>query len=445
MSKSVETALPSLPGGWRYEKLKHVADVRASNVDKHTADGEIPVNLCNYTDVYNNDRVTPDLPFMAATATADEISRFALRAGDVLITKDSETWDDIAVPAFVPQALPGVLCGYHLSRVRPHAVLLDGAFLFYAFKSAVLNTQLHTAANGVTRYGLSAHAIENARVPLPPVAEQRAIAAFLDARTARIDDLIAKKRRLLELLAEKRRAVITRAVTKGLDPSVPMKDTDIPWLGQVPAHWQVKRIAAMIDIITNGYVGATRDILVDEGTKYLQSLHIKNGQIDFDRRPYFVTEDWSMQHSRSILRAGDVLVVQTGDIGQVCAVSREFAGANCHALIIIRPRSECVMGDFLAAAFQSDYGKAALLSIQTGALHPHLECSFVRDVTLPIPPIAEQANILHSLAVQLRYIDDARLLIESALLRQSEYRSALITAAVTGRIEVAADPIEAAA
>src|SRR4051794_16061674 len=114
---------------WRYEKLKHIASAQASNVDKNAVDGEMPICLCNYTDVYSNERITSELPFMRATATLQEIDRFALEAGDVLITKDSESWDDIAIPAYVPQTLPGVICGYHLSQIRPAPDHLFGGFL----------------------------------------------------------------------------------------------------------------------------------------------------------------------------------------------------------------------------------------------------------------------------------------------------------------------------
>jgi len=283
---------------------------------------------------------------------------------------------------------------------------------------------------------LNRERIANARLLAPPDAEQRAIAARLDRETARIDALVAKKERLIELLEEKRTALITRAVTKGLDPTVPMKDSGVEWLGEIPAHWDVRRIAMAAVKITNGYVGPTRDILVNDGVRYLQSLHIKAGTIDFERRPYFVTPEWSREHSKSVLVMGDVLVVQTGDIGQVAVVPKEFEGCNCHALIIIRLAESLGSGEWLAHALQSDYGQGALLWSQTGALHPHLECGHVREIRLAFPSPAEQLSILRRLKENIGQIDSLVVKVRDAIGRLKELRTALISAAVTGKIDV---------
>ncbi|MBK1644060.1 hypothetical protein CKO25_05205 [Thiocapsa imhoffii] len=155
------------------------------------------------------------------------------------------------------------------------------------------------------------------------------------------------------------------------------KDSGVEWLGEVPEKWAVCRLGSGSEKITNGYVGPTRDIFVDDGIRYLQSLHIKNNKICFEP-PYFVTKEWSESHAKSILREGDVLLVQTGDIGQVAAVPAEFIGCNCHALILLSPKPG-LSGAWIALALNSDYGRHSLLSIQTGALHPHLNCGNVKD------------------------------------------------------------------
>ena len=117
--------LGDMPEHWEVRRLRTVVDMRVSNVDKHTREDEIPVRLCNYVDVYKNDRITPTMPFMAATASRDEIERFRLESGDVLITKDSETWDDIGVPALVVESAHDLLSGYHLALLRPFKEILE--------------------------------------------------------------------------------------------------------------------------------------------------------------------------------------------------------------------------------------------------------------------------------------------------------------------------------
>ncbi len=155
--------------------LKRVARITVSNVDKKTASDERSIHLCNYTDVYYNERITANLPFMEATASADQIDRFSLRAGDVLLTKDSETPDDIAVPAYVVADLPGVVCGYHLALLRPGQEV-DGRYLFWALASRSSREQFSASANGITRFGLRYDSFGEVRVPLPRLARQRAIA-----------------------------------------------------------------------------------------------------------------------------------------------------------------------------------------------------------------------------------------------------------------------------
>ena len=234
-------SIGTLPDGWQVKPLRAIVDSMVSGVDKIVSDGEIPVRLCNYTDVYNNEFIHPDLALMRATASAEEIERFGLLVDDIVITKDSESWKDIGVPALVVETADDMVCGYHLALLRPHRGTVHGAFLFRCLQARPVQVQLELAANGVTRFGLSKFDIRKAAVPMPPLPRQRAIADYLDRETARLDALVAAKERLLELLAEKRRAIVTRAVTRGLDPRAPMRDSGVPWLGEVPAHWGVER------------------------------------------------------------------------------------------------------------------------------------------------------------------------------------------------------------
>ena len=186
---------------------------------------------------------------MDATATDDQIERFSLKVGDVVITKDSETPDDIGVPAYVAKIVPYLICGYHLTILRPNTSFVYGGYLYYAIESRRSAYQFYLVANGVTRFGLTYQGTKNVRIALPPLPEQQQIAAFLDWKTGQIDALIAKKRALLEKLKEKRIAVITQAVTKGLNPAAPMRDSGIPWLGQVPAHWEELPIKYLLNEI----------------------------------------------------------------------------------------------------------------------------------------------------------------------------------------------------
>ena len=230
--------LGDIPAHWDVALLKHVSDVRFSGVDKHAHDHEIPVRLCNYTDVYKNDRIAESMDLMHATATSAEIARFLLKAGDVLITKDSETPDDIAVPAWVPEDLSGVVCAYHLGLLRPIPKRVAGEFLFRAIGSARIAEQFHVLATGVTRFALSKHDVKNAIIPLPPTDEQAQICRWITEACQPLDGAIQRAQDEITLIREYRDRLIADAVTGQVDvrswqpgPDDVVTDEDLAALG----------------------------------------------------------------------------------------------------------------------------------------------------------------------------------------------------------------------
>ena len=236
-----------VPEHWHVRRLRTVAEMRVSNVDKHTKEEEFPVRLCNYVDVYKNDRITQGIPFMSATASRDEIEKFRLNRNDVVITKDSEAWDDIGVPSLVTEPADDLISGYHLAIIRPREDTY-GPYLFWALRSKPTAYQFHVEAKGVTRYGLAHHGIQSALIPHPPLSEQKAIVRFLDHADEQIQYYIAGKERLIALLEEERQALVHQAVTRGLDPNVRLKPSGVEWLGKVPEHWEVARFARQVNI-----------------------------------------------------------------------------------------------------------------------------------------------------------------------------------------------------
>ena len=238
--------LGEVPEHWDVRRLRNAVDMRVSNVDKHVTEDEEPVRLCNYVDVYKNNYINEQMNFMQATATAEEIERFRLEKDDVLITKDSEAWDDIGVPALVAEPASDLISGYHLALLRPRADELAGGYLLRALQSVNLAYQFHIAAKGVTRYGLSQAGIKSVWLPLPPLSEQAAIARYLGYVEQRIQRYLSGKQKLIRLLEEQYQAVIHRAVTRGLDPNVRLKPSGVEWLGDVPAHWVRRRLKALL-------------------------------------------------------------------------------------------------------------------------------------------------------------------------------------------------------
>ncbi len=252
--------------------LADVTDVTISNVDKKTNPGEIPVRLCNYTDVYYNQFIRSNMDFMTATATNREISRCSLFEGDVVITKDSEKDDDIGVPAYVSEDIDDLVCGYHLVILRPKPDKIDGKYLFYSLCARETEHQFHARANGVTRFGLRKADIGTVTVPLPPLPEQRRIAHVLGA----LDDKIELNRRMNETLEEMARAVFkdwfvdfgpVRAKMEGREAYLPEEVWRLfperlveSELGLVPEGWGVRALDDFVDV----FGGTTPSTKVDE-------------------------------------------------------------------------------------------------------------------------------------------------------------------------------------
>lgn len=209
--------LGEIPEHWDIKPLKYIAKVQASNVDKKSDEGETEVLLCNYIDVYNNEFINNKIQFMKATALNREIEKFSIRYGDVLVTKDSETAEDIANAALVKENLTNILCGYHLTHIRPDRRYLLGEYLFRLFYVKKFNDQFAISANGVTRFGLSVYSFKNSYVSLPSISEQKEIIQFIEKEIKRIDKTILKIKEEIELLEEYRTALISEAVTGKID------------------------------------------------------------------------------------------------------------------------------------------------------------------------------------------------------------------------------------
>lgn len=213
-TKMKKTILGEIPEHWELRRLKFLADVRFSTVDKHSHKEEKQVRLCNYVDVYKHEYITNNFDFMIATATDAEIKRFAIEKDDVIITKDSETANDIAIPALVVEDLENVVCAYHLAHIKPNRELIESEFLFRLFQSKKINSHFEVAAKGVTRHGLSYDDINSVFLPYPPtLEEQQEIIKHIKTETRTLDIAISKAEREIDLIKEYREALIAEAVT----------------------------------------------------------------------------------------------------------------------------------------------------------------------------------------------------------------------------------------
>ncbi|QDV90923.1 EcoKI restriction-modification system protein HsdS [Phycisphaerae bacterium RAS2] len=403
--------LPVIPQHWSMEKLKYIAQVQFSNVDKKSEVSEVPVRLCNYVDVYYHDRITSEIEFMEATADPREIAKFQVQPGDVLATKDSEDPNDICVPAVVGEPLPGVLCGYHLAQVRPLPGISCGGYIMRAFASCGVRDQFRKRANGITRFGLSQDAVCSALIPVPPLEEQEAIAKWLDDRAKRIDELVAAKRRLMDLLAEQRTALIAKAVTKGLDPAAPMKPSGIDWLGNVPRHWEIRPLKYAVTF---------------QRGHDLPSEERSDGEV-----PVVTSAGPSAWHDRAAAQGPGIVTGRYGTIGVFHLVNGPYWPLNTTLYSINlhgnNPDFLRHMLHTLKPVFLLNAAKSAVPGVDRNDLHP---------IPVAVPSRAEQDQIAHHLDIVERRTNELATAAATAIDKLQEYRQALITAAVTGKIDV---------
>ena len=415
-----------LPGNWEVKPLRSVATYVVSNVDKVPDDDEVPVRLCNYTDVYNNEFITLAINFMEATASETEISKFGVAIDDVIITKDSESWDDIGVPALVQETAGDLVCGYHLALLRPLKQKMDGAFLFRCLQAKPIQVQLELAANGVTRFGIPKSEIGTMRLPVPPLPQQRAIADYLDRETAHLDALVAAKERLLGLLAEKRRALITRAITRGLDTHAPLRDSGIPWLGEIPAHWESERAR---------WLFRERDERSDSDEGELLTVSHLTGVTPRSEKDVNMFEAQTTEGYK-ICFSGD-LVINTlwawmGAMG-VSSVAGIVSPAYNVYEPVARLHPSYVDALVRLSLFNQEVTRHSK-GVWSSRLRLYPEGFFA--VSLPVPPLSEQREIVAYIAKETSRLDELRVATERTATLIKERRAALIAAVVTGQLEV---------
>jgi type I restriction enzyme, S subunit len=425
-----------IPEHWEIQKLKYIASVNLSNVDKKSFEGEQKVRLCNYLDVYNNNYITPDLNFMEATATTEQINKFMLKKGDVLITKDSEEWSDIAVPAYVTADIENTLCGYHLAHIRSKDRDIKGNYLFYAFRSNNLNHQFTISANGITRYGIGKYDIENSLFILPDLLEQQSIANFLDRKTSQIDTLIEKKKRQIELLKEQRQAVINQAVTKGLNPDVAMKDSGIEWLGKIPKHWQTPKFKYVCSLIKDGtHLPPLRQ---SEGIPLLSVRNIINGRFVNLPDDSLISEDDYISLTKSFqVKQQDVLLAIVGaTLGKVAIVEEMERFTIQRSLAVFRPIPNILNFNYLAYFMGSETFQKLLWQNVGYSAQPGIYLTDLSNFNLTVPSLDEQMTIVRELEIIERELVTTINKAEKQIQLLQEYRTALISEAVTGKIDV---------
>ncbi len=427
--------LGEVPSHWAVERFKWQVDRNDGGVWGEDPDGLNDTIVLRSTDQTVDGRWQLD-DSACRKLTESEINASLLAEGDLLVTKSSGSSLHIGKTTLVTRGIAALRCCYSnfMQRIRLKTSFAP-ALAWYVMNNDLARLQFDLRSNSTTGLAnLNGTMIGEITVSVPPRAEQDAIAAFLDRETAKIDALVTEQRRLIDLLKEKRRAVISHAVTKGLNPHAPMKPSGVTWLGDVPEHWRVLRLKRVSPRISGRLVYQPAQYFVAEGVPFLMGNNVSERGINWEDVK-FVPEEVNKQFSQHALREGDVITVRVGAPGLTCVVPKEADGLNCGSLMIIR-RSASFDSQWLSGVMNSFIVRSQIDLVQYGAAQEQINITDAVDFLIPTPPLVEQsaiATFLHDETAQFDALSgEAQRGID--LLR--ERRTALISAAVTGKIDV---------
>jgi type I restriction enzyme S subunit len=352
-------------------------------------------------------------------------ARYLIRRGDILISWSASLgvyrWD--GEDSWLNQ---------HIFKVQVDQTRLRERFFVWLAEWFI--NEMDREVHGSTMQHLTADAFGSFPVLLPPDTEQLRIADYLDRETARLDALVAAKERLIGLLAEKRRALITRAVTRGLDLRASLRDSGIPWLGEIPAHWrlvQFKHVTTRVDV---GIAEAATHAYSLEGVPLIRSANLRAGVIDTTDMLFI--EEWFAERNRSkYLFAGDIVTVRTGNTGVSAVLPPALDRSQCFTMLIstLVPVN---LPQFFCYFLNSDGGQQFFRLEALGAAQDNISVPILKETPVPVPALEEQRAIVAYIIAETDKLDAVRAATEHTIVLLRERRAALIAAAVTGNIDV---------
>lgn len=425
-----------VPEDWSLLRLANAGSLMKANGGNKQDDTDTGVPCIRYGDLYT----TYDLliryigKFISPEA---EVDYTTIQYGDILFAASGETFEEIGKSA-VNLTETHACCGGDVIVLRPQRKI-DPVFLAYASGSSSAQAQKSLMGKGFTVIHIYGDQIRNLIIAAPSEQEQKLIGAKIERETSRINALITKKTRFIELLKEKRQALITHAVTKGLDPNVKMKDSGVEWLGEVPSDWIVGRLRDFCTAISTGPFGTAlgANDYIENGIPVINPSHMENGCCSPDP-----TVSVSVATAKRLqfwaLRNGDVVAARRGELGRAAVVRCHEVGWICGTgSLRLAPNPKRIIADYIYSVLQSSYARAWLAQESVGSTMPNLNEALIGKLPLAIPStIVAQASLLSTLEKNLSRLAALIAKTQHSIDLLKERRSALITAAVTGQIDL---------
>lgn len=435
MMKTYEKYKPSsiewlgdIPEHWNTKRLKFASDVILGKMLTNDDGGDYL--LKPYLRAANIQWMNVDVSSIKEMwFSPTELAKLRVIEGDLLVSEGGEVgrtciWQNELDECYIQNSV--------------HKISFFGDFnpKFFLYQFYFLGSIgfFESIVNRISIAHLTGEKIKETQIWFPLIPEQIAIAKYLDEKTAQLDKLIEGKRRLIALLKEERDAVINKAVTRGLNLRAKLKPSGFDWLGEIPEHWEVKRLKFISPKISVGLVINPSTYFDENGTiPMLTGKNVSPGSINASSAN-LITEESNELLYKTRLQEDDIIVVRVGYPGVAAVVRKHIAGANCASMVIVRKGE--FSSDFLSYCFNSDVGKAQVEMVEYGAAQKQFNISHIIDFLFPLPPIDEQKQIVQFIDTETDKIDATVAKIEKEIEYLLEYRTALISEVVTGKIKV---------
>jgi len=430
--------LSKIPAHWQIVAFRRtLATAPINGIFKKKEEFGNGVPLINVFDIYRDDFRIDYSSLERVRCTINEQQAYQVNTGDIFFVRSSLKLEGIAAVSVAEAPEEPLVFECHLIRARTDQSNLDGRFCSYFFNSSECRQQMVNRAKVTTMTTIDQDALLSFPVVRPPITEQLMIVAFLNRETAKIASLISEQQRLIELLMEKRQAMISSAVTKGLNPSVRMKDSGIDWLGGIPEHWSLKRLGVVADLIQTGPFGSQlhSEDYVEGQTPVINPSNIQDGVI---------VANWACTVGQGVverlshhkLQEGDIVFARRGEMGRCATVSGQEAGWLCGTGSLTVRMNRTMNSEFVSIFLRTGYVRNRLEIDSVGSTMDNLNTSIVSRIPIPVPPVEEQKSICAFLRFESAKLDDLMNEVLSAKSLLQERRTALISAAVTGKIDV---------
>lgn len=419
-----------IPKKWEVKPLKFASELNPEALPENTD----PDYILKYIDIGNVSLGTlvsepTEMKFCNSPSRARKI----VKNGDIII---STVRTYLKAILLITNPDPNLIVSTGFAVIRS-SLFNNPKYLYYAVRSTNFIEAVMAHSEGIGYPAINTSVLGKLPILIPSSIEQQDIVNFLDRETSKIDTLIEKKQRLIELLEEKRSALISHAVTKGLDLDVKMKDLGVEWIGDIPDQWDVSKLGAKCSIKARiGWKGLKASEYVEEGYIFLSTPNIKNRDIDFNNIN-FISEERYLESPEIMLEVGDVLIAKDGSTLGITNVVKYLPDKTTvnSSIAVIRPFKDC-NSIYLNYFLQSSYTQNVIQRMKGGMGVPHLFQADLRNFTILCPPLSEQQLIANFLDSETEKIDTFINKISAQIEKLKEYRTALISAAVTGKIDV---------